>query len=220
MTNQSSTLDGLYSRAQGAVAYVDESYYSPSHGTGRTFYVICATIVQQEARGSLREGLLSLAGGDFWHTTEAARSSSGRDKLRAMIDLLRVSATSVCWITEPLSKSDREGESARAELLRESTKDLIEMHLPASGLIIYERRRTGYQANADVRVFTEMRSKSKIDRAFLIHPESPANEPLLWAPDVVAWSYRQSFLGRDASYFAPLKKQTQVLYLNSKSRLP
>ena len=220
MTNQSSTLNALYSRARGAVAYVDESYYSPSHGSDRTFYIICATIVQPEGLIALRAELVSLADGYYWHTTEAARSASGRATLREMVNLLQRTAMSVCWISEPLTKSDRQGEGARANLLRASTQDLLEKYLPSAGMIIYERRQNGYQANADVRVFGEMRSKSKLDRAFIVHPESPANEPLLWAPDVVAWAYRQSFLERDGSYFALLKSTTQIANLNSKSRLP
>jgi hypothetical protein len=213
-------LKSLYQRAEGAVAYIDESYYSPSSGAGKTFYITAAVVVSMDEIINLRRDLSALAKSGYWHTSEAARYSDGRSNIIKLNTALANRAKAICWIYEPLERSDREGEAARAKSLRHGINELVRKFLPAGGLIVYESRQRGYQENADQRLIGEMRSLGKLDRYFMVHAESPANEPLLWAPDLVAWSYRQEFLGRSSDYFNVIRGFTEVVALNSKSRLP
>lgn len=208
MTN--STLSALYSRAQGAVAYLDESYYAPKQGKGQTFYIVSAVVVGRSKVGEVRATLLDLVGDDYWHTTTDARSLEGKETLRQSLDYLKAASKTLCWLSEPIDKSDREGEAARAAVHRAAVRELTRSYLPSAGMIVYEKRLSGYQANADARVFNEMRNSGKVDRDFIIHPESPANELLLWAPDMVAWSYRQSFLDNDHAFFELLSESVHV----------
>lgn len=216
----SSALCSLYDRAEGAVAFIDESYHAPKSGPGRTFYITCAVLVPKESLESLRGLILQVVGSNYWHTSEAARSASGRSSILEFASILNSNIQAFCWVYEPIESSDREGESARAKTLRFGIMNLIQGHLDPGGLVIYESRRDGYQLNADRRVIAEMRSNSMLDRDFMVHGDSPSNEILLWAPDVVAWSYRQAFLGRSFEYFEALKDVTKIVDLNSKSRLP
>lgn len=216
----SNTLTSLYQRAEGAVAFIDESYYAPSSGKGRTFYITAAVVVPVEGLESLRGDLIEVARTGYWHTAEAAQNSDGRLDILSMGQILRGKSKLICWLYEPLEQSDREGEAARAKSLRHGINELVRKFLPSAGLIIYESRQKGYQENADHRLIREMRAAGKLDRYFKIHAESPANEPLLWSPDLVAWSFRQEFLGRTSEYFDVLRGSSEIVDLNSKSRLP
>jgi hypothetical protein len=216
----SKNLTSLYQRAEGAIAFIDESYYAPSSGTGKTFYITAAVVVATNELENLRNDLGAVAQTGYWHTSEAARHSDGRADIIKLSKALTNRAKAICWIYEPIEKSDREGEGARARSLRYGINELVRKFLPAGGLIVYESRQRGYQEKADQRLIGEMRSMGKLDRYFMVHAESPANEPLLWAPDLVAWSYRQEFLGRSSKYFDVVRSCTEVVTLKSKSRLP
>jgi hypothetical protein len=207
---KTTTLEALYSRAQGAVAYLDETYYAPKQGSGQTFYIVSAVVVDRLRLDEIRDRLLEVVGGDYWHTTKDVRKSEGREILMRALSILSQESKALCWLSEPISPSDREGEAARAAVHRAAVRELTRAFLPAAGMIVYEKRLPGYQTNADARVFNEMRNAGRVERDFLIHAESPANEELLWAPDMVAWSYRQSFLEIDHSYFEALAGKLQV----------
>ena len=206
-----SSLERLYAHAQGAVAFIDETYYAPSNGKGRTFYVTCAAIFQRKSLDFCRDELQEMVGSDYWHTSEAAKSPAGRDKIHEIAAYLNEEMKSVCWLYEPLEPSDRQGERARSKSLKFGVPDLVRRCLPSAGMIVYEQRPSGFQANADVRTMAELRNAGRLDREFLVHPESPAYEPLLWAPDLIGWAYRQDFLGKSADYFEKLKETTEVV---------
>ena len=197
--------------AQGAVAFIDETYYAPSNGKGRTFYITCAAILPRKALDHCRDRLQQIVGSDYWHTSEAARSQGGRAKIHELAAFLNINSKSVCWLYEPLEAGDRQGEQARAKSLKFGISELVRKHIPSAGMIVYERRSLGFQDTADSRVIAEMRNLGKLDRDFLVHPESPANEPLLWAPDLIGWAYRQEFLGRSAEFFEKITDSAEVI---------
>ncbi len=107
-----------------------------------------------------------VVGSDYWHTSEAAKSKQGQKQILDIAKTLSSQVTAVCWLYEPLERSDREGEMARAQSLRFAVTSLLRKHLPSAGLLVYEQRRPGYQVNSDLRVFSELRNSKKLDRDF------------------------------------------------------
>ena len=202
------------------MAYIDESYFAPKQGKGQTFYIVAAVVIERPTVEEVRNHLHSLVGRDYWHTTTDARSLEGKEILRQSLAYLSAATRILCWLSEPIVNSDREGEATRAAVLRAAVGELTEAFLSSAGMIVFEKRLPGYQANADTRVINEMRNSGRVARDFIIHPESPANESLLWAADMVAWSYRQLYLDNDRTFFELLDDRVQVRSLNSESRLP
>jgi len=66
----------LYQRTAGAVAFVDESYRAHPLGPERAFYSMSAVTLAKDQLDHVREVLTDIAGGRYWHTTEANTAGS------------------------------------------------------------------------------------------------------------------------------------------------
>src|SRR5699024_3349950 len=85
---RSDKLDRFYlSRAPSPVAFLDESMReSPGPGE-ESFYQLAAVILPNDRLDDIREGLVDIAGGTYWHTTDKFRSGTyGRGDVVEMVD--------------------------------------------------------------------------------------------------------------------------------------
>ena len=61
----------LSQNSPGAVAFVDESYRAHPLSSERAFYSMSAVTFAKDYPDHVREVLTDIAGGRYWHTTEA-----------------------------------------------------------------------------------------------------------------------------------------------------
>lgn len=201
------------------IAYVDESFELRESHIGGRFYLLCCVLVNEATQATQRNKLRDVVGADYWHTTELARSRIGQDEIRRVASWASNLFSSSIWVTPSIEAGDRLGEQARALLIKQMISHLIGNLETETIEIIFERRRPGFQANADKRTIQELRQTNKLARNFPVRFLSPTEGNLLWLPDLICWSYRQVLVGRSPEYFNILVNAATV-HLNSKSRLP
>ena len=190
--------------ADRPVAYIDETYQIQR---APYFYVTTAVVVQASQRDAVRSDIQAIVGGTFWHTTEPLRSETGRLQAKELLHYLGdPDGREVAVISHEAHidlEADPMGEVGRAAAL---TALLAHVHTELGvNLFVLERRSPNRLATLD------QRTKAEAMKANLIAPQSrmfqtsPADEPLLWLPDLVCGAYRQSITGRDGSFFEEIE---------------
>jgi len=192
------------------MAFLDESFLSPAQGPD-SFYLLVAVVVEKAEVIRLRNQIQAAVSGARWHTTEAARSDSGRQKIRELAHLISQSATCVVAVIDEIDEHDKTGEQARTKLTRALLEELASNHVYATGSVVYEKRTPGSMRSRDDLVLNQLAKSDSVASKLAIWGISTKNEPLLWAPDIVAWSYRQAYFEKDASFFQDLEKVTTLL---------
>lgn len=192
-----------YRRVNGSVAYLDESYqtFDTVVDPAATFYIFAAVIVQADQRDELRAGLLEIAGGDWWHTSEALLQEEGRAKTRDMLEFLAEGPEmSIIGLQVPVGDHDRDGEIARRDCYRGLAIELATgrdgLWDPVELLVLEERNQSNFR-NKDRRNHVELVSEKSVPRNTRLLQTSPSAEQLLWLPDLVSAVYRRTLTHRD-----------------------
>lgn len=200
------------SRAKGPIAFLDESFLTPSQGDD-SFYILCAVVVDKSEVGQLRRGLAQLAGSTTWHTSQAGRTEVGRQKIRQLARLIAESSLSVIAVVEELEPEDAKGEFARADATQKLLSALAENYIYQTGTVIYEKRVPGEMRARDEAVLKKIAQGNSPASKLNIWGLAAKDEPLLWAPDLVAWCFRQAYFEKDDSFFQDLEKTTTRISL-------
>lgn len=211
-----SAVRGAYLSNTGPVAYLDESYsVDPAHP--HKFYIMSAVVVEPDQRDLLRSEIVAAAGSSWWHTTDALRSEDGRLRTHAMLTALADPAgTEWCVIAHrrAIEPGDVDGEEARAAALTALLAHLATGSSPVGdpvSLFVLERRRERRQANRDARTKAQAVADGVISARTSLLQVTPAEEQLLWLPDVVCSAYRQQVVRGDSSYFSHIEAMTTLL---------
>jgi hypothetical protein len=207
MAHIDAILDAYRAFPDGDAAFIDETYdVDPSHD--QRFYVCSAVIVKSTQRDPLREEIEEIAGESYWHTTEALRQN--REKVMEMVSCLasphgseRCAVSVVTGVTD----SDSKGEAAR-----ERSLSALLRHLSAQvDIFVLERRQKNEERNRDARTKEQLVKAGELPKAARFVQTSPKDEHLLWLPDLVCSSFRQSHIGRTEELFRPLHPITEIL---------
>jgi hypothetical protein len=198
------------SKSKGPIALLDESFLTPAQGPD-SFYILCAVVVDKSEVMHLRRGLEAIAGRGRWHTTEEARRDSGKQKIRQLARLIAESTISVIAVVEELSAQDSSGESARARATQVLLDELAQNYLYLTGTVVYEKRMPGEMRARDEQVLKQIQKGNSPAANLAIWGMAEKSEPLLWAPDIVAWCYRQAYFERDPSFYQDLERSTRLL---------
>ena len=179
--------------------YVDETFQLPEQDRDRKpFYALAAIGIPYEEEEPIRQFLKARGHGDPLHGTELLRSDSGHKELMEISK--RISHKCIELVTScPVSKNDRNGEKAREKLIKALARHIIQ-HYPQTKQILFEQRLSGYTSEQDARTFKEVEKELKasgidLEQAF------KTSEPLLWAADLLATSYRQMMTRAIDRYF-------------------
>lgn len=199
-------------KSRGPLAFLDESFRTASEDH-ESFYILCAVVVDRAEVVSFRRELENLANAVRWHTTEMGRSDEGRQKIRRMARLIASYSKVVIALSSHLQETDRAGELARSTLTKKLLDDLAENHMYSTGTVVYEKRVPGEMRVRDEALFTEIAKGDSPASRLTFWGLASKNEPLLWAPDLVAWAFRQAYDKGDESFFQDLEKCTTVLKL-------
>lgn len=178
--------------------YIDETFQLEDKQHHKTFYALAAIGLPEDELEPVRQFLKARGHGDPLHGTELLRSDSGHKELLEITR--RISHKSVEIVTScPIEKNDRSGERARAKLIRALVSHILTKY-PETKQILFEARLTGYASEQDAKTFREIRKQLE-DANIKIGQAYKTEEPLLWAADLLATSYRQMMTRAVDRYF-------------------
>jgi hypothetical protein len=189
--------------------YVDETFQLPEQDRDRKpFYALAAIGIPYEEEEPIRQFLKARGHGDPLHGTELLRSDSGHKELMEISK--RISHKCIELVTScPVDRNDRNGEKAREKLIKALARHIIQ-HYPQTKQILFEQRLSGYTSEQDARTFKEVEKELKasgidLEQAF------KTSEPLLWAADLLATSYRQMMTRAIDRYFDAWQAEVVIL---------
>jgi hypothetical protein len=179
--------------------YVDETFQLPEQDRDRKpFYALAAIGIPYEEEEPIRQFLKARGHGEPIHGTELLRSDSGHKELLEISK--RISHHCIELVTScPVAKNDRNGEKAREKLIKALSRHIIQ-HYPQTKQILFEQRLSGYTSEEDARTFKEVEKELKASGIDLAQAYK-TSEPLLWAADLLASSYRQMMTRAVDRYF-------------------
>ncbi len=178
--------------------FIDETFQLADEEHHKPFYALAAIGLPEEEIEPVREFLKARGHGDPLHGTELLRSESGHKELLEITR--RISNKSVEIVTScPIDRKDHGGERARALLIRTLVSHILTKY-PDTKQILFEARMTGYASDMDAKTFREIR-KQLDDANIKIGQAYKTQEPLLWAADLLATSYRQMMTRAVHRYF-------------------
>ena len=183
----------------GQVAFIDESYVIPKHAGTVSFYYAAAYVAPKSMHATIRQDLIDLVGGTYWHSTEAHRVEDRRPiihDLCAYVGRGDDSEYVLLAVRSPIAEDDMDGESARALCLNAL---LGALHSRGVSLAVVEERRHVKQRNRDESIVRDLRRAGEIG-GMQVHFTTPSIEPLLWVPDVVAFAKSQDTRGNAFGY--------------------
>lgn len=191
---------------------MDESFRSPSEARD-SFYILCAVVIPKSKVFKVRDELRAMVGKRYFHATESGRHDDGQMLIRKMARYLAIEAKPVLVVIEQLQKSDRDAEIAREQATRALWKELAENELYLTGTVVYERRMRGVQDQSDLRIFNNLKRLKLPGNKLKVLGIASKHEPLLWAPDLVAWAFRRAYDDADNTYFGALTRVSKIIRL-------
>lgn len=216
-------LDRAYAEnKQSHVAFIDESYLSPSLQLGQfkgniadTFYVTTAYLVPCSKHEDIRADLASIVGGYFWHTTQAHQKGD-HEQIEKLCTYIAEGGFAdehmIVSVKRPVDPSDGDAEIARAECLGSLLAVFEKGTLaPAVSLMVYEERKYQKQRNADERLIKSLRADRTIARNTRVFAASPSYERLLWLPDIVAFAEYHRQTNSQFRYGDPFADQIRYI---------
>ena len=178
--------------------FVDETFQLFDNENIRPFYALAAIGIPYEEQDPIREFLKAKGHGEPIHGTDLLKSDAGHKELMEITK--RISHKCVELVTScPVNRKDRNGEQAREKLIKTMARHIIEKY-PETKQILFEKRLTGYTSEQDAQTFKEVEKELKASGIDL--EQAPkTQEPLLWAADLLATSYRQMMTRAVDRYF-------------------
>ncbi len=198
------------------VAFLDESYREANEHEGESpFYLFTAVVILPSDMAAMRKELQSIAGGEYWHTTEALQVDGGRDKALEMLGYL-AEGSDPCVIAKHVSidPNDVTLEDARAACFTS-----LAMALTSEGnawgeqsnLLVLERRKNSTDRNRDEKTFKDARTAELLPRNATMFQASPSFEKLLWLADVVSSAVRRDLAVGESEFYDKIKDQVHFL---------
>jgi len=209
---QDRQLHELYQRTPGgAVSFIDESYRTRP-GAEAPFYSMSAVTFALDRLDDIRESMTEIAGGRYWHTTEAF-TDGNRDAIARMGRYIaNHSEWNVVTVDTPIMNGDRGLTHARATCLAAITREVTRGTGPdAVRLLVADRNRDAHLNRADANVVAMLRGLGEIDRSVTLHHGRMAKEPVLWAADTISWSAYRNIAVDDDRWIAPVRDMLTVL---------
>lgn len=207
-----SHLHELYRRTPGgAVSFIDESYRNWS-GAGRPFYSMSAVTFALDQLDDVREAMTEIAGGRYWHTTDAFEQGNKDAITRMGRYIARSSEWNVVTVEAPVAAGDNGLTYARSTCLAALAREVTRGDGPnAVRLLVADRNRDDHLNQTDQKIISTMRSLSELDRTVTLYHGRMAKEPVLWAADTVSWSAYRTIAVDDDRWIAPVRDMLTVI---------
>lgn len=195
-------IENIYAQFPGQpIGFVDEAFRGFERAGEHPFYVATAVVVERDDMEPVRKDLLELAGDSYWHTSEALRTEDGRRRASEMLAYL-AEGREPCVVasTVTIDPDDRSLERARSSCLGALACSLsagIEEVTPSVDVFVIEKRNTEELNKADKNTHSSLISNGELPRHHRLVQASPADDRLLWLPDVVSSAVRRSMAFAD-----------------------
>jgi hypothetical protein len=199
-------------KSAGPIAFIDESFSAPNQSPD-SFYLIAAAVIEKDRVLEIRRQLRILARNASWHTTESARSEAGRAQIHELANYLARNCKPVIIVFDQVPENDKTAEATRAQAIRGLLVELAQEHMYLTGTVVYEKRIPGYMQTHDELIMRSIATGDNPANRLNVIGVSTKREPLLWAPDIICWAFRQAYLGKNTSYFNELAKVSTVIHL-------
>jgi hypothetical protein len=194
------------------VAFVDESYRANPLGSERAFYSMSAVTFAKEQLDHVREVLTDIAGGLYWHTTDANEAGRGQDIAHMTRFLARQSQWNIVTVETTITPGDDDLRVARSTCLAAISREVQRGCGPdAVRLIVADNNRLEQFNRDDQRTVSQLRSVGDINPNVALYHGRMGQEPLLWAADVVSWSAYRNLAIDDGRWIEPLRDVLTVL---------
>ncbi|WP_135810309.1 hypothetical protein [Brevibacterium sp. S22] len=223
---RSPVLERFYlAAAPSPIAFVDESMRHPTGagdgpaGQDVSFYQMAAVIFSHARLDAIRERLVDVAGGSYWHTNKKFRGTDvDRGDIVEMIEAVTdESVWNVIAVKLPLAGSSRRDLArARAMCLDRLVRNLV------SGTGEEAVRGIVADNNKDQRLNgLDEQVVDKLRKTGAIHPEVAfthgrmGDEPLLWSADTVSWAVQRNVLRDDVRFIEPTLREGKLTMINA-----
>lgn len=223
---QAPVLERFYlSAAPNPIAFIDESMRQPAvAGEGRvgqevSFYQMAAVIFSSARLDSVRERLVGVAGGTYWHTNKKFRGSDvDRGDIVEMIEAVtEESVWNVIAVKMPMA-GDARRDIARARAL---CLDRLVRNL-TSGTgdeavrgIVADNNRDQKLNSVDEQVVDKLRRSGAIHSDVAFAHGRMGSEPLLWSADVMSWAVQRNLARDDARFIEPTLREGKLTMVNA-----
>lgn len=197
------------------VAFIDETFRSTQDFPNENpFYLMTAVLIDPRDFHSIREGLEEIAEGKYWHSTQEISSSNGRKRIKKMLEFLNQGDE-----VSIISHYQEEAHSGMSmEQMRKTTfQTLCGLIFGESSqwnhvnLAVLERRNNNKLFNIDENNFRAFRKAGIIPPQGRLLQVSPAEENLLWLPDLVTSVVRQEIARNDSRFFDLIRERVYIV---------
>lgn len=195
------------------MAFLDESF---ELGGGReTFYILSAVVTHRDQVEALRNGLRTVVGGSYWHTTESLLTDDGRKRAIGIAEYLGAEdGTEVCIVSCKIPLAAGGADTARQACFRQVAGTLCAGAHPLGGavhLMVLEQRQTQHERSYDSKIVKDLRSAKVICRQCQLRQASPRDEHLLWLPDLVSSAVRRNITHHQRNILDPIAHIIKML---------
>lgn len=188
--------------------FVDETFHAPSNPGDSHFYAFALVGLERDCLRLHRSMLQSLVSRSRWHSSEMLGKQSGRDKFRVTVLLFSKFAKQLVFVVDPIPQEDWTGENTRRKMI---TAIVRRMHsLDSESFLIFERRGSSGQKKLDLET---LRCSLSPEQRSHVRFQDPANEVLLWLPDMLASAFRYKLIGKSNELFQMLVTEPEIIYL-------
>lgn len=158
--------------------------------------MVCGVLINSPDLEGTRDDIRSIVESERWHTTDELRTSEGRGKARELLAYCKeVGDCHIFAFKRDLTAINGDTDAAMIEARKMCLTELFlaaQSSHPGLRLIVVEKRQTNTQNDADRSLARELRSSGALSRHTQLFLVSPAEEQLLWLPDLSALTLRRS----------------------------
>lgn len=198
-------LEQFYAQSSGDIVFVDESF---SLEAAQPFYSMAFAVVERNLLRVTRAALSEFNAGHTLHGSELFRSRRLKT-LRSALDLVaKQNDGAVVVVRKSIGQSNVLME-AREECLQLGLMELYE----SVSVIVLDRNKDERLNELDRQIIRNLKLANRLPREFRQTHAFANREPLLGLPDMIAWAFRQDFLGVNSDWFDPLRDSTKVIEL-------
>lgn len=196
------------------VAFLDETFRSGRDFPGeKPFYLMTAVLVSPQDFDVLREELEDIAGGNYWHSTEELSTEEGRQRVEEMLEYLsRGDELSIVSHYRDEFALNADIEEMRKVTFHSLCGRIFQENPGWSrvNLAVLERRNGNNLFEIDERNFKAMRKSGIVPPQGRLFQASPAEENLLWLPDLVSTAIRQEIVRNNSSYVDLIRHHVRI----------
>lgn len=196
-------LEQFYVQSSGDIVFADESF---SLDASQSFYSIAFAVVKRDLLLGTRNALMEFNAGHTLHGSELFRSHR-LATLKSALDLVAIQNDGAVVVVHKSIGESNELIQARAQCL---LFGLMEVNKTVS-VIVLDRNKDERLNESDRQVIRNLKLANELPREFRQTHAFANQEPLLGLPDLIAWAYRQDFLGVNSDWFDPLRESTRVI---------